>query len=271
MVTDNTAFRIGRMSVGLQNLWRPMSGDGPLAAYEGQIATRSFIPTGVDTVNLQANSRTHHRARTNIIDLGVEVPGWYWARTTTLAEVLVAGITYEASIEYPKDTFTRITFGGGNSGGSGRSDIMPFVIPKGRKYWLRFFIVGSAAGIVFSESTAASRLLVQDQNTDCDSMEYGVTVTNKVMGGTIVNTDPANTSRQFFPTAIFGTTTWPTALLVGNSRQRGFGDTFDANGDIGEFARSIGPEYAYINLGSSGDSLSQYIASNTNRTYLKRY
>lgn len=249
---------------------------GPVAEYTGQLATRSFIPTGIDLTNKQANSRTHHRARSIIRQIQIELPAWYWARSGAKTEVNVTGnISYRASVEYPKGVFTQLKFAGAVSGlATGAvplvSDALIIKIPRNAKFWIRTYAVGTHS-TVFSDTSPGSALVVQDQNPDCDSYEYGTSITDKTMGGEIVNTDPLVTSRQLFPQAIFGPTTWPTVLMIGDSKCRGFGDTYDSNGDMGEFGRSLGPYFGYINAGSSGDSLSEFIASSTRRQALKQY
>ncbi|MER9652535.1 SGNH/GDSL hydrolase family protein [Mesorhizobium sp. M0152] len=244
--------------------------------YLGQVATKTRIPTNLSSTNKQANARTHHIARDDITALKIELPAWYWARTTTKTEISVTGnISYKAAIEYPAGTFTQVKFAGAVSGLSTGavpllSDFVNVTIPKGAAFWVRTYAVATHS-IVFTDATAGSNCWSCDF-ANGEAYEYGVSgIVDKTMGGALVPNKTTNDAAICFPTAIVAMTRLPSVLLIGDSRMYGFGDFFNVAGDMGEFARSIGPSLAYINAGSSGDSLSEFIASSTRRQALKAY
>ncbi|PBB68134.1 hypothetical protein CK228_13575 [Mesorhizobium sp. WSM4312] len=266
----------------LRNVLLSTTSSTPLASlYMGQVATRCRIPTNSSTTNKQANSRTYHIARDDITSLKIELPAWYWYRTSTKLETNVTGsITYTASIEYPAGTFTQVKFGGANSGiatGSAApagtpllSDWVNVNIPNGAGFWVRTFANATHA-IVFADASAGTNFWTCDF-ANGEAYEYAASgVTDKTMGGTLVPNKTTNDAAIFHPTAIVGMTRKASVLLIGDSRVAGFGDFFNAAGDTGELARSIGPSLAYINAGSAGDTLSEFIASSTQRKALQQY
>ncbi|RUT88012.1 MULTISPECIES: SGNH/GDSL hydrolase family protein [unclassified Mesorhizobium] len=244
--------------------------------YLGQVATRCRIPTNLSTTNKQANSRTYHIARDDITSLKIELPAWFWYRTSTKLETSVTGnISYKASIEYPAGTFTQVLFAGATSGlATGTvpllSDWVSVNIPNGEGFWVRTYAVATHS-IVFADATAGSNFWTCDF-ANGEAYEYAASgITDKTMGGTLVPNKTTNDAAIFHPTAIIGNTRKPSVLLIGDSRVAGFGDFFNAAGDTGELARSIGPSLAYINAGSAGDTLSEFIASSVRRQALQQY
>ncbi|RUU75102.1 SGNH/GDSL hydrolase family protein [Mesorhizobium sp. M7A.F.Ca.MR.362.00.0.0] len=245
--------------------------------YLGQVATRCRIPTNLSTTNKLANARTMHIARDDLTSIKIELPAWFWYRTSTKAEVNVTGnIVYRASIEYPAGTFTQVTFASGAVSGTATgiapllSDWVNVNIPKGAKFWVRSYAVATHS-IVFADASSGTNFWTCDF-ANGEAYEYGASgITDKTMGGTLVPNKTDNTAAICHPTAIIGMTRNPSVLLIGDSRVAGFGDFFNAAGDTGELARSIGPSLAYINAGSSGDTLSEFIASHTRRAALQSY
>lgn len=245
--------------------------------YLGQVATKTRIPNNLSTTNKLANARTHHIARDDITALKIELPAWYWARNTTKAEISVTGnISYRAAIEYPAGVFTQVKFGGAVSGLSTGpvpllSDFVNVTIPKGAAFWVRTYAVATHS-IVFTDASVATSGAWSCDFANGEAYEYAASgITDKTMGGELVPNKTTNDAAICFPTAIVAMTRQPSALLIGDSRMYGFGDFFNAAGDMGEFARALGPSIGYINAGSSGDSLSEFIASSTRRQALKAY
>jgi hypothetical protein len=249
----------------------------PLASlYLGQVATKCRIPTNLSTTNKQANSRTYHIARDDITSLKIELPAWYWYRTSTKTEIGVTGnISYKAAIEYPAGVFTQVLFAGATSGlATGTvpllSDWVNVNIPNGAGFWVRTYAVATHS-IVFSDATSGSNFWTCDF-ANGEAYEYAASgITDKTMGGTLTPNKTTNDAAIFHPSAIVANTRKPSVLLIGDSRVAGFGDFFNAAGDSGELARSLGPAMGYINAGSAGDSLSEFIASSTRRQALQQY
>jgi lysophospholipase L1-like esterase len=244
--------------------------------YLGQVATKSRIPANLSTTNKQFNSRSHHKARCTITSLQIELPNWYWARKGDLLEHGSGGtITYKASVEYPAGTFTAFTFSASSSvvvanNTSVLSDAATVTIPDGASFWIRVFAVAATA-IVFvdGETVPSSR---QCDTGNGEAMAFAASgLSDQTTSGTITATVSTDAAPIFAPTAIVAYTTRPSVLLIGDSRDWGYYDAFDSSGDLGEIARSIGPSYGYINAGSAGDNMPNFISSHTNRVALKQY
>lgn len=241
--------------------------------YLGQVATKSRIPCNRSTTNKQANARTHHVARDNITSLKIELPNWYWTRGGTLTEAAGGGnITYSASVEYPAGTFTQILFAGAAtavcaSNTSLLSDFCAVNIPNGASFWIRSY-ANAVTAIVFTDGNAGFPQLDYGNG---EAYEYSAaSTTDKTMGGTLTDNGAA-TAPICVPTAIIANTRKPSVLILGDSRDWGFTDLYDASGDLGDLARSIGPAYGYINAGCAGDTLSGFITAHTRRAALQTY
>lgn len=247
--------------------------------YLGAVATGARISTTTSTTNKQFNSRSHHVARDTISGLRIELPAWWWQRKTSgtftqYREHPAGGpITYSAAIEYPEGTFTPVTFDGAASaavagGSSILSDMAAVSIPNGASFWVRTYST-SAWGIIFEDGDSGVTTVIDKANGE--AMEYAASgVVNKTMGGTIVDNNAA-AGPIFRPTAIVAMTRQPTFLFTGDSKAWGFGDTPTAGGDAGELERLIGPNYGYINAGSSGDWLNVFRDHGTRRAALQQY
>ncbi|RWI35452.1 hypothetical protein [Mesorhizobium sp.] len=242
--------------------------------YLGQVATKIRIPTSRSTTNKQANSRTHHFARDHITALKIELPNWYWVRSTAGPETNGGGnITYKASIEYPAGVFTQVTFSGATSaivasGASVLSDFVNVNIPKGASFWVRVYAVAATA-IVFTDGNAG---FPQRDDANGEAYAYAASgVSDLTMGGTITSNIVGGADPIFCPSAIVAQTRNPSVLIIGDSRDWGFNDLYDASGDLGDLARSIGPAFGYINVAGSGDKFSAFISVSAKRRALAQY
>ena len=162
-----------------------------------------------------------------------------------------ASMTIETAIEYPVGTFTRIKWGGSNSGTIANnalaySDYATVSIPKGAKFFIHMYRV-CAGGVGYNplgNATSGDR--------------YSHNGSSLVMSGGVPNDFPGRTSS---PLAILARTTARSVIFFGTSRTTGYYDTRDATGDIGGIIRSIGHKYGYINTGMSADRLSAFMAN----------
>lgn len=85
--------------------------------------------------------------------------------------------------------------------------------------------------------------------------------------GQILNGVPNQVT--FRPIAILGLTTKPTVALIGDSRGAGLGDYYtDGSGFIGNMERSIGPNFAYLQLSRSGELATAFTSNSTRRMQL---
>lgn len=245
--------------------------------YLGQVATGCGICTANSTTNKWANSRTPHMFREDQTSFQIVLPAWYWARTGTKVETSVIGsITYTASIEYPAGTFTQVKFSGANSGvatGAANlvSDPINLAIPKDTRFWVRSYAVATHS-IVFAQATVSTNWQTADAANGA-ALEYGTTsaITDKTMGGTITPNLATNDAPITLPLAIIAQTRKPSILIVSDSKDAGFGDTFDANGFMGYMTKVLGLSYGFINAGSPGDTISEFLASGAKRTALQQY
>lgn len=259
-------FALGSSVVGTGGAAQP-------SLYQGQIATNCTIPSGRSTTNKQANARTVHIARDTISALKIELCNWCWLRSGTGPETAGGGnITYSASIEYPAGTFTQVLWAGAatkvvTSNAVALSDAVTVAIPSGATFWIRTY-ANAVTAIVFTEGNTGFE---QRNLAGGEAYEYAASgITDKTMGGTIVDVG-AVSAPIFRPTAIVAQTRRPSVLILGDSRDWGFTDIHDSSGDLGDLARSIGPQYGYINAGCAGDTLSAFITAHTQRAALQQY
>ncbi len=226
--------------------------------YLGSVATRTRVPNSSGSANTKLMSRSYHIARDNISAARIILTNT--AGTDTVANSS-ASVTYTASIEYPAGTFNQVTFSASTSvlvtaGAKILSDLinLSVVIPKGAIFWVRVFFVSSGAGLLYCSQA----------NTSLDAMTFGTggAVTDQTMGGTVAQT---HSSLCHYPAAILGYTRLASFGLIGDSRVSGQGETSSTTlGDMGEIARSVGPNFAYINLGTAGASFASIISAHAN-------
>lgn len=234
-----------------------------LAPYTGNVATRTQLPTVLDAAKFKVMSRSEHISRDTISSLQIIVPNWY---ATSGSGELGSGnaLTYTASVEYPAGTFTQILFSGSASvvvadTAQAISDITVVSIPTNTEYFIRMYQTGSTATLYNARG---------NPNVG-DRIVIGASATDQTMSGTVANGQPAFTH---FPLAIIASTTHRAVCGYGTSRTGGGGDDQSGTpGDLGFFAKPIGPNYAYITMGVSGDTTAAFIASHTKRLALAVY
>lgn len=233
-----------------------------LPSYLGQVATRCFYNTRLDAGYTQAMLRTFHFARDDISSMQLR-----WDDKYSGTEAPTGQATQiQCAVEYPSGTYTRVTFGGNIQGsmasnGSLISDATAVSIPNGAKFWLRTYRT-NPAGLISGDYCYLNTLYGEAANV-------GASIANQVMGGAIATTG-------FFvstPTAILAQTQKPSILFVGDSRVVGILDPQVTNqtGDAGEFARSIGGNFGYINTAQSGATGNTFTSNNAFRTSLLPY
>ncbi len=238
------------------------------AKYIGPVSTRNVLFESFNAALKFSSSRTVDFMRDDVGAVMVTYPGFYitgFVETPIGAPTSVTG-----SIEYPAGRFTQMTFGGQvtgtiPSGGLLTCDPCPVIIPRGAPFWIQTWThctAGSAfhgwgsPGTIFA---AGGEVFAYDPTALADH----------TMDGGIVSTDPTNIAG---PCMVLGLTNRPTVALIGDSRAHGQFDVFSGpSGDIGEFARALGPSYAYAQCGAGGDSASGWTSSHANRLVLASY
>lgn len=263
----------------------PVAYQGPvLPSYLGGVATRAAMPINITSTSfLFANSRSWHIARDNIPAISIILPAYYSSTSAGLAagqEATTTGsIVYTASVEYPiGSNKTQITWSTGAASitvsplSQARSDVvtLPTTIPRGAIFRLWVFENASASsvGVVYGNNIYAP---------NGDVIEFSLTsITDKTLvnGATITQAPTPANAAPIMPVAILGNTTRASIAMFGDSRMAGFKDVGDASGDIGIVARSLGPTFAYTNMGSPGSTGNNFRFAGTpssNRMALKAF
>lgn len=240
--------------------------NAPYAPYTGFVATRGLQPDMINSTNRQVMSRTPHFSRTLITSFRIIIPNWY-INSSLVETGSGSGLDVTASIEYPSGTFTRVTFSGSITGTVPNnslliSDPITVTIPDDTLFWSRIYGV-STTGIVQLSSQGIGATALGN------GLEQGVSgITDKTMGGTVTNV-----SQGYGPIALIGTTSYPSYLMIGDSIMFGTTDVIQPNGfgDIGPWARAVGPLYGYVKCARTGDTAFRLVSSHTNRGALFKY
>lgn len=238
-----------------------------LQNYEGQVATRCYVPNFYYTDNKQAMWRSSHYARENMTSLRLAFANWYVAGAGI--ETDAAAATIHVSVEYPAGTFTRVTFSGSDAGelAAGATLFSDKVrltapIPYGALFWVRTHY-SSAGGLVFNTSLNGNTYTPFGEGA-----MYGVTTPDLTMGGDVGNMGSNN---GYAPVLILSQTNRPAVAVFGDSRAFGVSDVMDRSGDVGEVARSLGSTLAYANASVSGDQAVWFLANHAKRKVLADY
>jgi hypothetical protein len=235
--------------------------------YLGQIATRVIIPNALDTASFFSNSRRAHVARDAIASCQIIIPNFYI--TPSGEQSPGAASTVTASIEYPVGTRTQVKFSGVASrsipnGSFVVSDAVTVAIPKNSLFFVWIHTANAAGRISSSYSDAPGAFMTE-------AYEWAATDPgDKTMSGTITSSDPAN-GQQWGCCGIIAQTVLGSVYIVGDSRSFGVFDDTNANGDLGEISRAIGPTMGYMNISTPGLQLSTWLSSNTNQLALSQY
>ena len=245
--------------------------------YLRQVATRcGNIPMGVQSTFKYVNTRSCHFARDDLTSIKIVLPN-YWVQTpssnptgTTYQELAPSSdVTCTAAIEY-NGSFYPLTFNGAAqgtipAGSTVISDWLNINIPNGALFYVRVYRTSAVANVMVVTNVSAG---TWTGGAYGDGIAGSATVAGDLtLGGAIA----APTTIAYYPSAIIGMTLKPAIGLYGDSRMDGYRDVCGATGDVGEIARSIGPTFAYINVGCPGDTVTGFNASNTNRLHLAQY
>ncbi len=147
----------------------------------------------------------------------------------------------------------------------------------GQRFWV-WIVQGNQNGIIYRDRSAGrgdspnGEAWIYNLNQDVINYIYangltGLSYQNFASYGTVLN-GVAN-QYTFRPLAILGLTTKPTVAFIGDSRGSGMGDDyFDGSGFVGNMERSIGPNFAYLQLSRYGESAGSFITNGTRRMQL---
>lgn len=184
-----------------------------------------------------------------------------FANFTSGGEVGDGGtLLVRATIEYPSNNFTRLTFNGSTnvlipSGAMVISDFSNVVttIPEGAMFWVRMW-ESNGAGVFFNFFG----------NTNYDGTTYGPTESDLTGGGTVPMVTAANQGISS-PLAILGITTKQNVIIIGDSRAEGIGEigipSIQIANTIGDPSTSYGysrifesQHYTTLNLAANGET-----------------
>lgn len=234
------------------------------------VARQCYFPNEAWTLD-NFTSRSRHRVHSPVTFIRL---GWANARIGAVSSVIVETSdsdinNFEAAIEYPVGTFTRVTFKGATStsiaaGAYVESDDIPIFVPEGADIYVRTY------GVCASGKLTTVFMSPYPADNDASRLEYGTTaapITNKVMGGTLTNT---NQYVQFRPTVILSMSTKAAYWLDGDSRMVGQNDTLSgARPVVGQVEPSVyAAGVAYTKAARSGQKLSEALAAYKLRGYL---
>lgn len=249
------------------------------STYTGQVATSTAIPNATANVGffLTQVTRKAHYARVPITALQLVYANWWVSIANNVLGAEVANgnaLTVSASIEYPVGVFTAVKFSGGSSVSIPDfttivSDSTSVTIPAGAKFYTRTLDVPTTGFNIpqISSFTYPGSVLFYNGAGADEASYYGGAP--PALNGTITDNQTGETA--YYPAAIIGTTSQPSFCLLGDSRVKGIYDNADSTYDIGDLARSVGPSYAYINLGIGSDRPDAFFWGGALRTSLMQY
>lgn len=233
--------------------------------YMGFVSNKSSIPQNNQPALHYGNSRQFMYARDNINQCKLVFPNWRGG------EVSTGGIfTISASIEYPANNFTQLTFGGLPTAvipdlTNITTDLVTLTtpIPDGAMFWVRTF-QSSTTQLIFN---SGGNLYTPNG----DALEYSATIIadKTLTPGALTNNAGG---APYSCLGVIGLTSKPSFVLFGDSRILDGIDTPDSTGDIADTARSIGGTYGYSNCGASGEVAAGFAtANNANRKLMLQY
>ena len=236
--------------------------------YIGPVSTRNVLFESFNATLKFSASRTMDYVRDDVSSMIVAFPGFYIAGFVEVPFGATTAVT--GSIEYPVGRFTQLKFGGQvtgtiPNGGLLFSDPIAVAIPRGAQFWIQTW-TNCAAGSGYHGWAGPGAQFAGGNEV----FAYNTTsLADTTMNGAIVSTDAANIGG---PALVLGLTNRPSVAFIGDSRAHGQFDAFTGlSGDIGEFARAIGPLYAYAQCGAGGDSASGWATSHANRLILASF
>lgn len=227
-------------------------GLGNTDAYLGMVANRCCV---ADSINAGLNSSIQgrwHIAPDDITSMVLVFGNFY---CTTSAEATAGeSRTISADVEYPIGTFTRVKFGGANTGtmadGAVRflSDAVSVVIPRGALYRITTYQT-STGGILFAAGPNAYGVLGDQGTVGNGIADTTGTVWTGTAGG-----------NPWGPYAVISLTRRPAVMLITDSRGVGTGMTSNSAPYAGELQPQIAPFYGCMSMGR-GSMTAQQLAS----------
>lgn len=253
---------------------------GVLAPAPKQVATATYIPNTVSALTTSAIMTRHcHYSRDGISALQLVYAGW--AVTPTINNYLGAeispgnNITYNAWVEYPTGnpvgTTVQATCGGSTTCTATAltnlvTDAVNISIPTNTKFCVWTY-EPSGQHIIYTAGYSKNQGFLW--NTSCgNACEITKMGTSAVPSSPGSITENQNGKIGITPSAILAQTTIKSTYILSDSRGQGAHETADSTDDLGNIARSLGPDMAYINGGIGGLRASSFYYSNANQLAL---
>jgi hypothetical protein len=224
-----------------------------------------FIPNNASS-NTGVFTRSWQMSYVPLTTISIGLPNWYV--NNSLVETTLGGTTtWQAWIEYPVGTYTRLTFSSGaTSISSGAlatlySDVqlLPFTIPAYTKFYLWIAKVNSGGGLCNFVNVPNLR--------DYANGDLQQASTTSFVPGTI--TDDNNSSFFCPPVAVLAYSNQHVWAVLGDSNIIGANESSnDITGGRGWFGRALSHVGPHMNMGVSGDAATYYMASHTTRQTL---
>lgn len=221
-----------------------------VSSYEGLIATRTGLPTTSFGTNKYIQNRSGHIATANITAIRILVANAFTTDSGGPETTLGASGDYTASIEYPADTFTQITWSASATktvadGATALSDYVTVSIPLGATFWVRQWI-HNTGGIMFNAFRNAA--LGDKFNT------AAILLTDITMGGVQIDVG----DYCLMPLAIIGMTDKASIVIVGDSIGAGYLDTQSADLLQGLIAKAFDTSVPFANLSTNSIRASNF-------------
>lgn len=256
---------INRIADKLQETYtQSAGGGGELPVYLGQVGTRAILPRQRLGTSKQFNSKAFHRMAGAAPSPIFDFPGFMGANavtTPTGTGDLAVGSTMalRASVEYPPGVFTRLRFGGSDTGTVPDRGILsadPAVglnIAPGDSFylWTNGVIAGSGLPVIYSTIPADNNYSLLGE-----AYEHAVSGLTDKSGGGSITTAGGSPGLVYRAVGIRAQTTKRSFCVIGNSRQAGFsGILHDANGQQGTIPRAVTDSGRGVTVCSIGGDL----------------
>jgi lysophospholipase L1-like esterase len=246
-------------------------GRDSIAPYLGIVATRCgcFDNGFFGSTIIASTNRSAHYATEDLTSIKLVYGNWTIVNNAESNMDSAASIV--CFIEYPIDTYTRVTFNGANTGAAAAganfvSDFVSVNIPRGAVFYVRvgYGLTGTTVNGVATNGTMRPNW---GAGTTTGSYWEGILNSTslasvslagtKGSGGTSGNNDGFNTqaSNRIVPLGILGMTTRPSFFIAGDSISVGIGDIADSQLAAGFIARALGNKYGYFAGGASGEGV----------------
>lgn len=242
---------------------------GTSTPYIGQIATGCIIPNVYVGVANEFTTRSPHIARDSVSQIKICIANFCLDPGAGLKQTnnpTYTDRTFWAAFETSSGVVTPFKFGGAASHVAVQgeyfveTDFLPVTLNAGDAFFIRIGQRCANGEILFWNTRAQGSFQLLPNYGAGEMALWGYDAPTAVSApaaawatsGGVYNYNDATNGVCNRPFAIVGATTTPSLAFIGDSRSLGAADNWDASGDIGEIARTVGQRYGYVCAGSSG-------------------